>query len=164
MAISAAHAADTEYLVRKSMTTGYHVLSLITPPAYVVFSLSRYGWRGFSANRLLRATWLGGVGGTVVGGGLGYARYRFSNEEVARKRRLESTYDSNRIRAEDHSAIGSILLAVLTPAILWKRAHTVNLILGGAGIGSSIGLITHYARSLAGDPPPKVAVPAIITA
>lgn len=82
--------------------------------------------------------------GTVAGGGFGYARYRFSNEEVARKHRLESTYNvrdfipslmdiysspclqSNRIRAEDHSVIGSILLAVLTPAILWKRANTVN--------------------------------------
>lgn len=98
----------------------------------------------------------------MVGGGLGYARYRFSNEEIARKHRLESTYDTNRIRAEDHSVIGSILLAVLTPAILWRRANIVNLVLGGAGIGSSIGLITHYARSLAGDPPPKVIVPVII--
>jgi hypothetical protein len=61
---TAEHAADTEYLVRKAMTTGYQFFSLLTPPAYTAFILARRGRGAFTANRLLRATWLGGfVGG-----------------------------------------------------------------------------------------------------
>jgi hypothetical protein len=48
------------------------------------------------------------------------------------------------------------LAAVLAPAILWKRANVVNLVLGGAGLGSGIGLLTHYGKSAAGDAPAKV--------
>ena len=34
-----------------------------------------------------------------------------------------------------------------------------SVILGGAGIGSAVGLLAHYARSLTGDKPPVVEVP-----
>lgn len=56
-------AVDTEYLVRQSMTAGYQIFSVLTPPAYLAFTLSRYGRKSLSFNRLLRATWIGGVGG-----------------------------------------------------------------------------------------------------
>jgi len=57
------HAADTNYLVREAMTTGYQFFSLITPPAYVAFLIARRGRAAFSINRLLRATWVGGLSG-----------------------------------------------------------------------------------------------------
>jgi hypothetical protein len=81
------------------------------------------------------------------------------------------------IRADDHSTIGAALFAVLTPAVFWKRARAVHrkhavtflhlfdnnsrvtVILGGAGIGSSIGLLTHWGRTISGDPPPRVEIP-----
>lgn len=66
-------------------------------------------------------------------------------------------------------------MAVLTPALLWKRANPVNceyrvskqqllrkyswdqsVILGGAGLGGGIGVLTHYTRSLTGDIPPRI--------
>jgi hypothetical protein len=61
---SAAHAADTEYFVRRGMTKGYEYASLLTPPLYTVFVFSRRG-RGarFTINQFLRATWIGGVVG-----------------------------------------------------------------------------------------------------
>jgi len=58
-----ARIADTQYLVRRSMTKGYQLLSILTPPIYVGFSLFRQGRGHFTVNRLLRATWLGGVAG-----------------------------------------------------------------------------------------------------
>ena len=61
---TAAHAADTEFLVRKAMVSGYHLFSFLVPPVYAAFTLSRYGRSNFSVNRLLRATWIGGAGGT----------------------------------------------------------------------------------------------------
>lgn len=60
------HAADTNYLVREAMATGYQFFSLITPPAYVAFVIARRGRAAFSINRLLRATWVGGLSGMYI--------------------------------------------------------------------------------------------------
>lgn len=62
-ATSAAHAADAEYLTRKAMTLGYQISSLLAPPIYIAFVLTKRGRAAFSVNRLLRATWIGGLGG-----------------------------------------------------------------------------------------------------
>lgn len=51
--------ADSEYVIRRSMTKGYQLFSLITPPAYAIWVFLGKG--KFSANRLLRATWVGGA-------------------------------------------------------------------------------------------------------
>ncbi|CCM02860.1 uncharacterized protein FIBRA_04972 [Fibroporia radiculosa] len=154
-----AHAADVEFLVRRGMTKGYQVLSLLAPPLYATFALSRYGRSQFSVNRLLRATWVGGSVGIVGGGAFEYVRSAYSNPEKIRARRILYAYDTSSIRADDHSTIGGALFAVLTPAMLWKRANIANLILGGAGMGSAVGLLTHYTRTVSGDPPPVVRVP-----
>jgi len=60
-----ARLADIEYLIRRSMTKGYQLFSLLTPPIYAGFSLyHRKGRSHLTVNRLLRATWLGGAAGT----------------------------------------------------------------------------------------------------
>lgn len=87
---------------------------------------------------------------------------------------------TNRIRAEDHATIGLVITSLLTTGIFWKQASIVNrmctlylllallmpasaVVLGGAGLGSSIGLFTHYGRSFLGDPPEKTKIPLIVT-
>lgn len=151
-----AHSADTNYLVRLSMNTGYQIFSLLTPPIYTAFVLARKGRASWSLNRTLRATWVVGIGGAATFGGVSYLRYANSSFETTRTRRIEAAYDTSRVRREDHSTIGAVLMAVLTPALLWKRANPVNLILGGAGLGSGLGVLTHYTRSLTGDVPPRI--------
>ncbi|KAJ3857936.1 hypothetical protein EV368DRAFT_77344 [Lentinula lateritia] len=142
------HSADTEYLVRKGSNTGYRILSILTPPAYTVYVLARHGRPSFSLNGLLRSTWIGGIAGAAGGAGIAFARYNYTNAEK-----------TGRIRAEDHATIGGVLLAVLTPAVFWNRARVANLILGGAGIGTGVGMIAHWTRSITGDTP-KPFVPA----
>jgi len=66
MAVEGTHAADVEFLVRRSMTKGYQLFSLLTPPAYVTFILARKGRAQFSINRFLRATWVGGAVGKLL--------------------------------------------------------------------------------------------------
>jgi len=143
---------DTEYLVRQAMTTGYQWSSLLVPPVYVAYVLARRGRGALSINRVLRATWVGGLSGTIASGGVGYLLYAKLSEESVRMKRLKLVYNTNLLRRNDHSTIGGILGAVLIPAILWKHAGSVNLILGGAGLGSGIGLVTHYGRKLTGSP------------
>ncbi|ESK83467.1 hypothetical protein Moror_4908 [Moniliophthora roreri MCA 2997] len=153
------HDADSEYLARKASNAGYRTLSLITPPLYTAYVLVRRGRGTFSLNGLLQATWIGGAAGAAGGACISYARYKYTNPEAVKTKRIQVAYNTNRIRAEDHATIGSILFSVLTPAILWKRAKIVNLILGGAGIGSGIGSLTHYIRTMSGDPPPVIQIP-----
>ena len=60
-----ARLADTEYLVRRSLTKGYQLFSILTPPLYAGFSIFRKGRGHLTVNRLLRATWLGGAAGRL---------------------------------------------------------------------------------------------------
>ena len=54
---------DTEHLVRQAMATGYQWSSLLIPPVYVAYVLARRGRVALSINRVLRATWVGGLSG-----------------------------------------------------------------------------------------------------
>ncbi|KZT26338.1 hypothetical protein NEOLEDRAFT_250580 [Neolentinus lepideus HHB14362 ss-1] len=155
--LAIARAADAEVLVRRSMTKGYQLFSVLTPPIYAATVLYRRGRTGFSLNRFLRATWIGGA--LASGGLVEYARVSKSNGETVRRRRISAAYDTDSLRADDHSTIGAILFAILTPAIFWKRANIVNLILGGGGLGSSVGILAHYGRTASGDPPPRIVLP-----
>ena len=66
MAAEGPRAVDVEFLVRRSMTKGYQLFSLLTPPAYAAFILARKGRAQFSINRFLRATWVGGAVGKLL--------------------------------------------------------------------------------------------------
>lgn len=112
-----AHAADTEFFVRRGMTKGYQLLSLLAPPAYAAFAISRYGRSHLNMNRLLRATWVGSsVGesmcnmhqiwtdshilvGVIGGGAVEYARASWSDNEKLRQRRLVAVYDVSTLQA-----------------------------------------------------------------
>jgi len=150
---------DTEYLVRQAMTTGYQWSSLLVPPVYIAYVLARRGRVTLSINRILRASWVGGLGGTIASGGVGYLQYANLSEESVRMKRLTTAYNTNLLRRNDHSTIGGILGAVLIPAILWKRASIVNLILGGAGLGTGVGLVTHYGGTIMEDSPQVIIAP-----
>jgi len=147
----ASDVSDYHYLVRKATFTGYQLFSFATPPVYVAVVLSRHGRQALSINRVLRATWVGGLGGTVAGGSLAYLRYAYTNKDYLRDQKMRVAYNANATKLDDHATIGSILFGVLTPAILWNRASLVNLVLGGAGLGSSVGVLTHLGRSGSGD-------------
>ncbi|KAI0317292.1 hypothetical protein OF83DRAFT_1058912 [Amylostereum chailletii] len=163
--LEAARDADTEYLVRRSMTKGYQLFSVLTPPAYATFVILRRGRGQLTINRLLRATWLGGatvstsVQGLVAGGAFGYTRSVTANPETLRARRIRAAFDMDSMRADDHATIGALLFSVLTPAMFWKRATTIHLIFGGAGLGTAVGWATHIGRHIFGDPAPKAQIP-----
>jgi hypothetical protein len=154
-----ARIADTQYLVRRSMTKGYQLFSILTPPVYIGLSLYRKGRGHITVNRLLRATWLGGVAGISSGGAFEYVRSSNSTSETLRSRRIRAAIDRASHRADDHATIGALLFAVLTPAIFWKHGAAIHLVFGGAGLGTAAGYFTHIARSASGDVPPTPVVP-----
>ena len=87
------------------------------------------------------------------------------------------TAQANRLRLEDHAVIGGALGGVLTTAIFLKRASVANcespscltrncdadalwkVILGGGGIGTGLGMLTHYGKYAVGDRPAPLAAP-----
>jgi hypothetical protein len=104
--------ADVESLIRRSMTKGHQLFSLLTPPLYTAFVLARRGRSQFSLNRLLRATWIGGFAGTeavdflsqifladlqcegsVGGGAIEWARSSSASAESVRGRRMHHAYN-----------------------------------------------------------------------
>ncbi|KZV62612.1 hypothetical protein PENSPDRAFT_641962 [Peniophora sp. CONT] len=162
-----ARAADTNYLTRRSMTKGYELFSLLTPPLYTAYVLLRKPKGHFNVNRLLRATWLGGATGTsciAAGGAFGYARAVSTSPETLRHRRVQAMYDADAMRTDDHATIGALLFALLAPATFWKRATTIHLIFGGAGLGTGVGMITHWVRHVTGDPAPHNPIPEALLA
>jgi len=108
-----ARIADTEYLVRRSMTKGYQLFSILTPPIYIGFNIFRKRSSHITVNRLLRATWLSGVAGMYPrasqysiyisqflvhtgigsGGAVGYVRSANSSPETLRSRRIRAALD-----------------------------------------------------------------------
>lgn len=109
-----ARIADTQYLVRRSMTKGYQLFSILTPPIYIGFNIFRKRNSHITVNRLLRATWLGGVVGMYrtaarlstpyishvfvhtgigSGGAVEYARSANSGPETLRSRRIRAAID-----------------------------------------------------------------------
>ncbi|KAI5124312.1 hypothetical protein M0805_008920 [Coniferiporia weirii] len=154
---ASASSADREYLVRRSMSLGYQYFSLLMPPLYtaVVLSRRKMGAMPWSINRMLRSTWMGGIAGVAQGGTLEYLRTSYESDESLRARRINAIYNISSLRAEDHSTIGAILGATLTPALFWKRARVFHLFFGGAGVGAGFGLLAHWVRDLPEEASPK---------
>jgi len=141
---------DVQAVLRADAQAGYQLASLVALPAYVTFALVRK--RGLTLNRTLRATWIAGVVGAGAGAGYGWYESR-RGDNYLRDRHIGLSYDARRIRSDDHSIIGAVLFAVITPALFWRSARAAHLILGGAGVGSSIGLATCAYRGLTNPQP-----------
>ncbi len=66
MQTTSAHVADTGYLVRQTSNAGYQWASLLAPPAYIAYVTARRGRGALSLNKVLRATWVGGLSGILA--------------------------------------------------------------------------------------------------
>lgn len=51
--------------------------------------------------------------------------------------------DASKVKQDDMHLIGSVVGALLTPALFLRRVGLVNGLLGGAGIGGAGGILTY---------------------
>jgi hypothetical protein len=84
---------DTKYLVVAGSQTGYLLASLVAPPIYAGVLLTRYGRSSTSVSKLLRASWMGGLMGGALGGGISYARCSFSGPAYVTQQKQEVEYN-----------------------------------------------------------------------
>lgn len=107
----AATAVYKEYFIRHTMSKGYQLFSLLTPPIYCFASARRYGRAHLTINRVLRATWVGGATGeslkqisfnnpdlsrlvgAAAGGAYGYLRSNYMTSDALRDSRVKLAYD-----------------------------------------------------------------------
>ncbi|KAG9084888.1 hypothetical protein FS749_004885 [Ceratobasidium sp. UAMH 11750] len=144
--LQAANTADSEYVLRQYSTRGYQAFSFIAPLAYTGYAISK--GKTWSLRQTLRVTWVGGLGGAATGAGVGWAWASSVSPERVHAKRTKLAYDRRILRLNDHSTIGMLLGAMVTPAILLRRASVVDLVLGGAGLGSSMGAGAHFWRTI----------------
>lgn len=84
--------------------------------------------------------------GSAAGLATGWAQASQMTPAVLSRRVREFRGDAARIRLDDYHLIGSVVGALVLPAIFLHRVGLVNGLLGGAGLGGGVGIITHFAR------------------
>lgn len=136
---------DSAYYVGRYTIQGLQYGCLAATPVYL---LQMVRGRGFSLRGLARYNWLipslGAVGGSVAG----YAAASQLDHPSLAARTSGLRLDAQRVRQDDLHLIGSVLGSLVLPAIFLKRVGLFNGLLGGAGLGGSVGLITHQIQKL----------------
>ncbi|PWY99351.1 hypothetical protein BCV70DRAFT_117158 [Testicularia cyperi] len=142
---SAGMEEDSAYFVGRYGVSGVQIGCLAATPLYLV-SVMR--GRGFSLRGLARYNWLVPVGGGAVGSLVGYLHSSGSAADQVSAKVNSLRLDAERVRQDDLHLIGSVLGALVLPAIFLRRTGLINGLLGGAGLGGAAGVITHHVQKL----------------
>ncbi|SPO30063.1 uncharacterized protein UTRI_05902 [Ustilago trichophora] len=136
---------DTAYYIGRYTISGLQIGCLLATPLYFLQTIRG---RGFTIRGLARYNWLiptiGASGGSIAG----YAAASQLDHSSLAAKTSGLRLDAQRVRQDDLHLIGSVLGALVLPAIFLKRVGLINGLLGGAGLGGSVGLITHHVQRL----------------
>lgn len=136
---------DTAYYIGRYTISGLQIGCIAATPLYLLQTLRG---RGFTLRGLTRYNWLiptvGAAGGSIAG----YAAASQLDHPSLAAKTSRFRLDAQRVRQDDLHLIGSVLGALVLPAIFFKRVGLLNGLLGGAGLGGSVGLITHQVQTL----------------
>lgn len=141
---------DSAYYVGRYGVQGLQYGCLAATPLYFVQVLRGCG---FSLRGLARYNWLVPAVGAGVGSAAGYAQASSSDTSVLATKARSWRLDAQRVRQDDLHLIGSVLGALILPALFLRRTGLINGLLGGAGLGGAAGVITHYAQSMTSSSP-----------
>jgi hypothetical protein len=122
---------------------GLQMASLAATPIYALSAIRK---GQFSIRQLVRYNWV--IPALGAGAGAGSALTVTSRESAAAtaSRTIDMRMSKKTVRQDDLQLVGSVVGALLVPAIFLRRAGLINGLLGGAGLGSAGGIITHYIQ------------------
>ena len=152
---SAGMEEDSAYYVGRYTVQGLQYGCLLATPLYL---LQAARGRGFSLRGLARYNWLIPVTGAGAGSIAGYAAASQLDHPSLAAHTSGLRLDAQRVRQDDLHLIGSVLGALVLPAIFLRRTGLVNGLLGGAGLGGAAGLITHQVQRLGSGADPVAEV------
>lgn len=157
MSADEVYSRDYNDVVKNAAQTGWQVASLAVPPFYVALTIARRGRSALTLNSVMRAQWIGGIAGTGLGAGSGYAwlarRDQAGVHDLANRQR----YDAARVRRNDYSMAGAVVVAALSPALFWNYGRAFDLVLGGTSFGCAAGSLTHVFKAM----PPRHSAPVL---
>ncbi|KAI3623097.1 hypothetical protein CBS14141_003880 [Malassezia furfur] len=152
MAFTSVHnQEDQSYLIAFRSLLGAQVASVAATPTYLVHALRKGSSRDSHSIAVpLIGAVLGGAGGWVEGSQLSPA--------VLARRVSDSRLDVVRARRDDYQLIGSVVGALTLPALFLRRVGLITGMLGGAGLGSAVGVLTFYGKGYLHDNEPVLPV------
>ncbi|TKY88207.1 hypothetical protein EX895_002917 [Sporisorium graminicola] len=136
---------DSAYYIGRYTIQGLQYGCLAATPLYLV-QVAR--GRGFSLRGLARYNWLTPLAGATAGSVAGYAAASQLDHPSLAARTSGLRLDAQRVRQDDLHLIGSVLGALVLPALFLSRTGLINGLLGGAGLGGAAGLLTHHVQRL----------------
>ncbi|KIS66566.1 uncharacterized protein UMAG_05555 [Mycosarcoma maydis] len=136
---------DTAYYIGRYTISGLQYGCLAATPLYLI-QVARGRGRGFSVRSLARYNWTVPLTGACAGSVGGYATASQLDHASLSAKSSHLRLDAARVRQDDLHLIGSVIGALVLPAVLLTRVGLVNGLLGGAGVGGSIGLLTNYVQ------------------
>ncbi|EJD53250.1 hypothetical protein AURDEDRAFT_157819 [Auricularia subglabra TFB-10046 SS5] len=173
------YSRDYNDVVKNAAQAGWQVASLAVTPFYVALTIARRGRSAVTLNSVMRAQWIGGVAGTGLGGrlraligeplrvtyvdgvvrlaGTGYAWLAHRDPAAVHDLANRQRYDAARVRRNDYSMAGAVVVAALSPALFWNYGRVFDLVLGGASFGCAAGSLTHVFKAM----PPRHAAPVL---
>ncbi|EPQ27177.1 uncharacterized protein PFL1_05100 [Pseudozyma flocculosa PF-1] len=134
---------DKAYYLGRYGVKGLQYGCLLATPLYAVRALRR---GTFSLRGLMRANWITPAAGAGLGSATGLITAANLDHKSLSASAQNLRLDANRVRSDDLHLIGSVLGALVIPALFLRRVGLINGLLGGAGVGGSIGLITHQVQ------------------
>lgn len=136
---------DSAYYIGRYTVSGLQIGCLAATPLYLLQTLRG---RGFSLRGLARYNWLVPLSGAAVGSVGGSAAASQLDHPSLSVRASGLRLDAQRVRQDDLHLIGSVVGALVLPALFLSRTGLVNGLLGGAGLGGAAGLVTHHVQRL----------------
>ncbi|UZJ52452.1 hypothetical protein CBS101457_001772 [Exobasidium rhododendri] len=135
---------EKSYMVERWSLNGFQLATLAATPMYALHALRK---GQFSIRQLVRYNWVVPILGAGAGGGGAFAMTSQESAAKTASRTMEMRMSKSTVRRDDMQLIGSVVGALLVPAIFLRSAGLFNGLLGGAGLGSAAGILTDYFKN-----------------
>lgn len=121
------------------MTLGTQVASVAATPLYLINSIRKGSFR---LRGLARYNWVVPALGCALGAAGGWTESLQTSAPSLAFRVANVRADAERMRRDDYQLIGAVVGGLTLPAIFLRRVGLVNGLLGGAGLGSAVGVLS----------------------
>ncbi|CCV00319.1 unnamed protein product [Malassezia sympodialis ATCC 42132] len=139
---------DQAYLLSHRGLQGVQVAAVAATPLYLLQSIRK---GRFSMRGLASYNWVVPILGGAIGAAAGWGESIQLTTPVLAFRVAGVRASEERMRRDDFHLIGSVVGALTLPALLLRRVGLINGLLGGAGLGGAVGVLSFYGKRYADE-------------
>lgn len=108
---------------------------------------------------MARYNWLVPLLGAGIGAGAGWTESIQISAPLLSYRTTAIRGDNERIRRDDFHLIGSVIGALTLPALFLRHVGLFNGLLGGAGLGGAVGILSYFGKQYSEDKLKELPIP-----